>query len=69
MTATSAPPAASGAALLRRRRARGWRRGVPVMTVTRAEQGRSVGLAQAVGLAGAYGTTAGALLDGAEGRT
>jgi hypothetical protein len=35
----------------------------------RAEQGRSVGLAQAVGLAGAYGTTVGALLDGAEGRT
>jgi hypothetical protein len=26
-------------------------------------------LAQAIGLAGAYGTTVGALLDGAEGRT
>ena len=34
-------------------------------TVMRAEQGRSVGLAQAIGLASAYGTTVSALLDGA----
>jgi len=66
------PPAAFGAALLRLRRARGWSlaraglaAGVSVMTVTRAEQGANVGLAQAVGLASAYGTTVGALLDGA----
>jgi hypothetical protein len=37
---------------------------VSVTTVMRAEQGRSVGLAQAIGLASAYGTTVGALLDG-----
>jgi transcriptional regulator with XRE-family HTH domain len=71
MTGRPVPPAAFGAALLRHRRARGWSlaraglaAGVSVMTVTRAEQGRNVGLAQAVGLAGAYGTTVGALLDG-----
>ena len=69
------PPAAFGAALLRLRRARGWSlaraglaaglaAGVSVMTVSRAEQGGNVGLAQAIGLAGAYGTTVGALLDG-----
>jgi hypothetical protein len=40
-----------------------------VTTVMRAEQGRSVGLAQAMGLAGAYGTTVGALPGGTEGRT
>jgi transcriptional regulator with XRE-family HTH domain len=68
--------AAFGLALYRLRAARRWslRRaareaGVCVSTVMRAEQGRSVGLAQAMGLAGAYGTTVGALLDGAEGRT
>ena len=60
-----------GLALYRLRTARRWplRRaareaGVSVTTVMRAEQGRSVGLAQAMGLAGAYGTTVGALLDG-----
>jgi transcriptional regulator with XRE-family HTH domain len=65
-----------GLALYRLRTARRWslRRaaeaaGVPVMTVTRAEQGANVGLAQAVGLAGAYGTTVGALLDGDAGTT
>jgi transcriptional regulator with XRE-family HTH domain len=64
--------AAFGLALYRLRAARRWslRRaareaGVCVSTVMRAEQGRSVGLAQAMGLAGAYGTTVGALLDGA----
>jgi len=69
-------PAGFGLALYRLRTARRWslRRaageaGVSVMTVMRAEQGANVGLAQAVGLAGAYGTTVGALLDGAEGRT
>jgi transcriptional regulator with XRE-family HTH domain len=63
-----------GVALYRLRAARRWplRRaadaaGVSVTTVMRAEQGRSVGLAQAIGLAGAYGTTAGALLDGEHG--
>jgi hypothetical protein len=37
---------------------------VSVTTVMRAEQGRSVQLASAVGLASAYGVTVGALLDG-----
>jgi hypothetical protein len=37
---------------------------VSVTTVMRAEQGRSVQLVKAIGLAGAYGTTVGALLDG-----
>jgi transcriptional regulator with XRE-family HTH domain len=82
-TVTARPEAlaALGAALYRLRAARRWplRRaareaGVSVTTVMRAEQGRSVQLAPAMGLAGAYGTTAGALLDGAvvvktEGRT
>jgi transcriptional regulator with XRE-family HTH domain len=70
------PLAAFGLALYRERAARRWslRRaareaGVSVTTVMRAEQGRNVGLAQAIGLAGAYGTTVGALLDGTEGRT
>jgi transcriptional regulator with XRE-family HTH domain len=69
-------PAGFGLALYRLRAARRWslRRaageaGVSVTTVMRAEAGRSVGLAQAVGLASAYGTTVGALLDGTEGRT
>jgi transcriptional regulator with XRE-family HTH domain len=69
-------PAGFGLALYRLREGRRWslRRaageaGVSVMTVMRAEQGANVGLAQAVGLAGAYGVTVGALLDGAEGRT
>jgi transcriptional regulator with XRE-family HTH domain len=71
MTACPEPLAAFGAALYRLRAARRWplRRaareaGVSVMTVTRAEQGANVGLAQAIGLASAYGTTVGALLDG-----
>ena len=74
MAVTAARPealAAFGLALYRRRAARRWslRRaareaGVCVTTVMRAEQGRSVGLAQAIGLASAYGTTVGALLDG-----
>ena len=69
-------PAGFGLALYRLREARRWSlrtaataAGVSVMTVMRAEQGRNVGLAQAIGLASAYGTTVGALLDGAEGRT
>jgi transcriptional regulator with XRE-family HTH domain len=68
--------AAFGLALYRLRAARRWplRRaareaGVCVTAAMRAEQGRSVGLAQAMGLASAYGTTVSALLDGAEGRT
>ena len=76
MTARPEALAGFGLALYRLRAARRWslRRaaaesGVSVMTVMRAEQGRSVGLAQAIGLASAYGTTVGALLDGAEGRT
>lgn len=76
MTASTRVPAGFGAALYRLREARRWslRRaageaGVSVTTVMRAEQGRSVGLAQAIGLASAYGTTVGALLDGAEGST
>lgn len=71
MTARPEVPAGFGAALYRLRAARRWslRRaageaGVSVTTVMRAEQGRSVGLAQAIGLASAYGTTVGALLDG-----
>lgn len=71
MTARPETLAGFGAALCRLRAARRWslRRaaqaaGVPVTTVMRAEQGRSVGLAQAIGLASAYGTTVGALLDG-----
>jgi transcriptional regulator with XRE-family HTH domain len=71
MTARPEALAAFGAALYRLRAARRWplRRaareaGVSVTTVMRAEQGRSVGLAQAIGLASAYGTTVGALLDG-----
>ena len=63
--------AAFGLALYRLRAARRWplRRaaraaGVSVTTVMRAEQGANVGLAQAIGLASAYGTTVGALLDG-----
>jgi transcriptional regulator with XRE-family HTH domain len=76
VTARPEVPAGFGTALYRLRAARRWslRRaageaGVSVTTVMRAEQGRSVGLAQAVGLASAYGTTVGALLDGTEGRT
>jgi transcriptional regulator with XRE-family HTH domain len=76
VTACPEALAAFGAALYRLRAARRWplRRaareaGVSVTTVMRAEQGRSVGLAQAIGLASAYGTTVGALLDGTEGRT
>jgi transcriptional regulator with XRE-family HTH domain len=72
VTARPETLAAFGLALYRLRAARRWplRRaareaGVCVTTVMRAEQGRSVGLAQAMGLAGAYGTTVGALLDGA----
>lgn len=71
MTSSPLPPAGFGAALYRLRAARRWplRRaaaeaGVSAQTVMRAEQGRSVGLAQAIGLASAYGTTVGALLDG-----
>ena len=71
VTASPEPLAAFGAALYRLRTARRWSlreaaqaAGVSVTTVMRAEQGRSVGLAQALGLAGAYGTTVGALLDG-----
>ena len=74
MTARPEALAGFGAALYRLRAAREWslRRaageaGVSVTTVMRAEQGRSVGLAQAIGLASAYGTTVGALLDGAAG--
>ena len=70
MTARPEPPAGFGLALYRLRADLGWslRRaaaaaGVSVMTVMRAEQGRNVGLAQAIGLASAYGTTVGALLD------
>jgi transcriptional regulator with XRE-family HTH domain len=62
-------PAASGDALWRLRRERGWSlaqagmaAGVSVMTVSRAEQGRNVGLAQAV----AYGVSPGGLLGGAD---
>jgi transcriptional regulator with XRE-family HTH domain len=76
VTARPDPLAVPGLALYRLRAARRWslRRaareaGVCVTTVMRAEQGRPVGLLQAMGLAGAYGTTVGALLDGAEGRT
>ena len=72
MTARPEIPAGFGAALYRARTARRWplRRaareaGVCVTTVMRAEQGRSAGLAQAMGLAAAYGTTAGALPGGA----
>jgi transcriptional regulator with XRE-family HTH domain len=64
-------PAGFGAALYRLREARRWSlraaaaaAGVSVTTVMRAEQGHSVGLAQAIGLASAYGTPVGALLDG-----
>jgi transcriptional regulator with XRE-family HTH domain len=76
VTARPEALAAFGLALYRERAARRWplRRaaeaaGVSVTTVMRAEQGRSVQLAPAIRLAGAYGTTVGALLDGAEGRT
>jgi transcriptional regulator with XRE-family HTH domain len=76
VTARPEALAAFGAALYRLRAARRWplRRaareaGVCVSTVMRAEQGRSVGMAQAMGLAGAYGTTVSALLGGTEGRT
>ena len=72
MTARPETLAAFGAALYRLRAARRWplRRaareaGVSVTTVMRAEQGRNVQPATAVRLAGAYGTTVGALLDGA----
>jgi transcriptional regulator with XRE-family HTH domain len=71
MTARPEVLAGFGVALYRLRAAREWslRRaageaGVSVTTVMRAEQGRSVQLASAVGLASAYGTTVGALLDG-----
>lgn len=71
MTSRPAPPAAFGAALYRLRKDRGWSlrqaglaAGVSVMTVTRAEKGFNVALAQAVGLAGAYGTTLDTLLGG-----
>ena len=62
-------PAAFGVSLWRLRRDRGWSlrqagraAGVSPMTVARAEQGGNVGLAQALGLAGAYGVSLGALL-------
>jgi transcriptional regulator with XRE-family HTH domain len=71
VTASPRVPAGFGLALYRLRAARRWslRRaageaGVSVTTVMRAEQGRSVQLASAVGLASAYGVTVGALLDG-----
>ena len=70
MTACPETLAGFGVALYRLRAARSWplRRaaeaaGVSVTTVMRAEQGRSAVLA-AIGLAGAYGTTAGALPGG-----
>ena len=73
MTPGPDPLAALGPPLYRLREARRWSlraaaaaAGVPVTTVMRAEQGRSAVLA-AVGLASAYGTTVGALLDGTEG--
>jgi transcriptional regulator with XRE-family HTH domain len=65
------PPAAFGDALYRLRRARRWSlaqaavaAGVSVTTVARAEQGGNVGLAQALGLAGAYGVSIDGLLGG-----
>jgi transcriptional regulator with XRE-family HTH domain len=65
-----------GPALYRLRTARRWslRRaakeaGVSVTLVMNAEKGHSVQLVKAMRLASAYGTTVGALLDGAEGRT
>jgi transcriptional regulator with XRE-family HTH domain len=64
-------PAAFGHALYRLRRERGWSlaqagmaAGVSVMTVSRAERGGNVGLAQAVALAAAYGVSLGGLLGG-----
>jgi transcriptional regulator with XRE-family HTH domain len=72
VTARPESLAAFGLALYRLRAARRWslRRaareaGVSVTTVMRAEQGHSVQLGPAMRLAGAYGTTVGALLDGA----
>ena len=66
-----AVPAAFGDALFALRRDRGWSlkraglaAGVSVMTVTRAEQHENVGLAAAIALAAAYGTTLGELLGG-----
>ncbi len=67
------PPvaAAFGVSLWRLRMDRGWSlkqagraAGVSSMTVTRAEQGGNVGLAQALALAAAYGVSLGALLGG-----
>jgi transcriptional regulator with XRE-family HTH domain len=73
VTARPAVPAASGDALWRLRRERGWSlaqagmaAGVSTMTVARAEQHGNVGLAQAVALAGAYGVSLGGLLGGAD---
>jgi transcriptional regulator with XRE-family HTH domain len=66
-------PAASGPALWRLRRERGWSlaqagmaAGVSTMTVSRAERGGNVGLAQAVALAAAYGVSLGGLLGGTD---
>ena len=71
MTSSPGVPAGFGPALYRLRAARRWslRRaaaeaGVSVSTVMRAEAGCSVQLVSVVGLASAYGVTAGALLDG-----
>ena len=73
MTARPETLAAFGLALYRLRTDREWslRRaareaGVSVTTLHRAEQGRNVQPLTAVRLASAYGTTVGALLDGAE---
>lgn len=71
MTSRPEVPAGFGDALYRLRKARGWSMlraagaaGVSTSVVARAEAGGNVGLAQAIGLASAYGTTVGALLDG-----
>ena len=71
MTGRPAVPAGFGDGLWRARRARGWSlrqaglaAGVSGMTVTRAEQGGNVGLAQALALARAYGMTVDGLLAG-----
>lgn len=72
MTPPPEVPAGFGAALYELRKARGWSMlraagaaGVSTSVAARAEAGGNVGLAQAVGLASAYGATLGALLDGA----
>lgn len=75
MTGRPEVPGGFGLALYRHRADRKWSlrhaaaAGVSVMTVMRAEQGRNVGLAQALGLASAYGTTVGELLDTKEAQT